>query len=190
VGTLNSCSTGVAICLWFLLRTCLNKKMLINTTISPLCIKQTGTWCVLQGSVETPIRWGGQLCYHFAVNSMVHPGAKFYLHTTSFDKVITKEKRGTDFGPPCTIATTIFLATSIVHSKLDYCNSYFNLQNSELNRLQQIQNFFARTVLKSALTHQTLLFSSICTIAKCQEMYWIKTFYSLTYSSYYLSVYM
>ena len=64
-----------------------------------LCIKQTVTWCVLQGSVETPIRWGGQLCYHFAVNSMAYPDAKFYLHKTSFDKVIRKEKRGTNFWP-------------------------------------------------------------------------------------------
>ena len=68
--------------------------MLIDTAISllKLCIKQTGTWCVLQGSVETPIKWGGQHCYRFAVNSMAYPYAKFYLHTSSFDKVITKEK--------------------------------------------------------------------------------------------------
>jgi len=41
------------------------------------------------------------------------------------------------------------IATSIVHSKLDYCNSlYYNLPYSQLNRLQQIQNCLARTVLK------------------------------------------
>jgi len=33
------------------------------------------------------------------------------------------------------------LATSIVHSKLDYCNSlYYKLPNSQLSRLQQIQH--------------------------------------------------
>ena len=44
----------------------------------------------------------------------------------------------------------LFLHNYIVHSKLDYCNSlYFNLPNSQINRLQQIQNSLARTVVKS-----------------------------------------
>ena len=39
------------------------------------------------------------------------------------------------------------IATSIVHSKLDYCNSlYFNLPKTQINRLQHIQNSLARTV--------------------------------------------
>ena len=39
---------------------------------------------------------------------------------------------------------------SIVHSKLDYCNClYYNLPKSQLNRLQQIQNCLARTVVKA-----------------------------------------
>ena len=42
------------------------------------------------------------------------------------------------------------IATSIVHSKLDYCNSlYYNLPYSQLNRLQQIQNCLARAVFKA-----------------------------------------
>jgi len=37
------------------------------------------------------------------------------------------------------------ISTSIVHSKLDYCNSlYYNLPNTQLNRLQRIQNSLAR----------------------------------------------
>jgi len=52
--------------------------------------------------METPIRWGGLLCYRFAVNSMAYQGATFYLHISSFDKVITEEKKGVEtFGPPC-----------------------------------------------------------------------------------------
>jgi len=47
-----------------------------------------------------------------------------------------------------TTASTI--AASIVHSKLDYCNSlYYNLPKSQINRLQQIQNCLARTVVKA-----------------------------------------
>ena len=39
------------------------------------------------------------------------------------------------------------IVTSIVHSKLDYCNSlYFNLHKTQINRLQHIQNSLARTV--------------------------------------------
>jgi len=38
----------------------------------------------------------------------------------------------------------------LVHSKLDYCNSlYYNLPKSQINRLQQIQNCLARTVVKA-----------------------------------------
>jgi len=40
--------------------------------------------------------------------------------------------------------------TSIVHSKLDYCNSlYYNLPKSQITRLQLIQNSLARAVVKS-----------------------------------------
>jgi len=42
------------------------------------------------------------------------------------------------------------IATSIVHSKLDYCNSlYYSLPRSQLNRLQLVQNSLARTVVES-----------------------------------------
>ena len=43
------------------------------------------------------------------------------------------------------------IATSIIHSKLDYCNSlYYKLLKCQLSRLQQIQNSFARTVIKAS----------------------------------------
>ena len=43
------------------------------------------------------------------------------------------------------------VATSVVHSKLDYCNSlYHNLPKSEITRLQQIQNSPARAVVKAS----------------------------------------
>ena len=42
------------------------------------------------------------------------------------------------------------IATSIVHSKLDYCNSlYYNLPKSQITRLQQIENYLARVVVKT-----------------------------------------
>jgi len=45
--------------------------------------------------------------------------------------------------------TAFTIATSIVHSKLDYCNSlYHNLPKSQITRLQRIQNSLARAVAK------------------------------------------
>ena len=47
-------------------------------------------------------------------------------------------------------STACTVATSIVYSKLDYCNSvYYRLLKSQLSRLQQIQNSLARTVVKA-----------------------------------------
>ena len=49
-------------------------------------------------------------------------------------------------------STACTIATSIVHSKLDYCNShYYKLLKSQLSRLQHrpIQNSLARTVRKA-----------------------------------------
>jgi len=41
-------------------------------------------------------------------------------------------------------------AACIVHSKLDYCNIlYYSLPKSQINRLQQIQNCLAHTVVKA-----------------------------------------
>jgi len=63
--------------------------------------------------------------------------------------------------------TASTIATSIVHSKLDYCNSlYVNLPNSQINRLQQIQNSLARTVVKSPK------FSHITPVIK--SLHWLK----------------
>jgi hypothetical protein len=43
--------------------------------------------------------------------------------------------------------TTRTIATALVHSKLDYCNSlYLNLSGSHLNKLQVIQNNMARAI--------------------------------------------
>jgi len=46
--------------------------------------------------------------------------------------------------------TASTIAASVVHSKLDYCNSlYYNLPKSQINRLEQIQNCLASTVVKA-----------------------------------------
>ena len=46
--------------------------------------------------------------------------------------------------------TASTIATSIVHSKLDYCNSlYYNLPQSQIKRLQNIQNSLACAVTRT-----------------------------------------
>jgi len=59
--------------------------------------------------------------------------------------------------------TASTIATSIVHSKLDYCNSlYHNLPKSQIARLQQIQNSLARAIVKAPKTcHITPILRSL-----------------------------
>ena len=59
--------------------------------------------------------------------------------------------------------TASTIATSIVHSKLVYCNSlYHNLPKSQIARLQQIQNSLARAVVKAPITcNITLILRSL-----------------------------
>jgi len=53
-------------------------------------------------------------------------------------------------GPDLDSNTACIIATSIVHSKLNYCNSlYYNLPKSQITRLQHIQNSLARAVVKA-----------------------------------------
>jgi len=53
-------------------------------------------------------------------------------------------------GPNLDSSTACTIATSVVYSKLDYCNSlYYKLPKSQLSHLQQIQNCLARTVIKA-----------------------------------------
>ena len=48
--------------------------------------------------------------------------------------------------------TAATIATSLVHSRLDYCNSlYYSLPASQLHRLQLIQNALARAVSRTPL---------------------------------------
>ena len=69
------------------------------------------------------------------------------------------------------------IATSIVDSKLDYCNSlYYNLLYSQLNRLQQIQNCLARAVFKAPKFTHPHLFLNLYTGSKSISVLSIKFF--------------
>jgi len=59
--------------------------------------------------------------------------------------------------------TACTIATSIVHSKLDYCNSlYYNLPKFQITSLQLIQNSLAHAVIKAPKScHITPVLSSL-----------------------------
>jgi hypothetical protein len=59
--------------------------------------------------------------------------------------------------------TAATIATSLVHSKLDYCNSlYLGLPNFQILRLQRIQNSLARAVASAPkFTHSTPILRSL-----------------------------
>src|SRR6218665_2686141 len=77
----------------------------------------------------------------------------------------------------------VHTATSIVHSKLDYCNSLFlNLNSTQIQRLQIIQNSHARAVTRTPRHHH------ITPVLK--SLHWLKiterihfNVLSLTYNS-------
>jgi len=72
------------------------------------------------------------------------------------------------------------IATSIVHSKLDYCNSlYYGLPKFQINRLQHIQNAFARTVV------QAPKFQHIIPILK--SLHWLKVSERIEYKIIFLT---
>ena len=56
--------------------------------------------------------------------------------------------------------TASTIASSIIHSKLDCNPLYYNPPKSQINRLQQIQNCLARTLLNLLISHPS---SDLCT---------------------------
>src|SRR6218665_1434369 len=86
--------------------------------------------------------------------------------------------------PMLDLKTASTIATSIVHAKLDYCNSLFlNIDLTQINRLHQaIQNAPARAVIKTPKHHH------ITPVLK--KLHWLKIpqqieykVISLTYST-------
>jgi hypothetical protein len=76
--------------------------------------------------------------------------------------------------------TASTIATSIVHSKLDYCNSlYHNLHQTQINRLQLIQNALARTVTRTPKSHH------ISPVIK--SLHWLKVKERIEYKVIYLT---
>ena len=79
--------------------------------------------------------------------------------------------------------TASTIATSIVHSKLDYCNSLFlNLESTQIKRLQLIQNSLARAVTRTPKHHHITPILKSLHWLKIPERIHFKVL-SLTYNS-------
>ena len=81
------------------------------------------------------------------------------------------------------LKTASVIATSLVHSKLDYCNPlYLNLPQKQISSLQPLQKFLARAVIRTPKTeHITPELKSLHWL-KIEELIYYKII-SLTYDS-------
>ena len=69
--------------------------------------------------------------------------------------------------PMLDLKTASTIATSLVHAKLDYCNSLFlNIDVTQIKRLQAIQNPLARAVTKTPKHHHI--------IHVLKKLHWLK----------------
>ena len=85
--------------------------------------------------------------------------------------------------PMLDFKTASTIATSIVHAKLDYCNSLFlNIDITQINRLQAIQNALARAVTKTPKHHHITPVLKSLNWLKIRERIEYKVI-SLTYNS-------
>ena len=66
------------------------------------------------------------------------------------------------------------IATSLIHSRLDYCNSlYFGLPTFQIKRLQKIQNALARTVTRTPKHHHIT--------PALKSLHWLKVEHRIQY---------
>ena len=90
--------------------------------------------------------------YHIFFSSHTHIASAIDTPTSHFCFMHIRQQRRIrpmlDFKTPSTIAT------SVIHSKLDYCNSLFlNLEFFQIKRLQLIQNPLARALFRTPRHH-------------------------------------
>ena len=96
------------------------------------------------------------LCSLDTAHSARNFGFSFHEHLTSSDQISALSKSCYShirqlrcIRPYLDNNTASTIATSTVHSKLDYCNSlYYNLPNTQLNHLQHIKNALACTIVR------------------------------------------
>src|SRR6218665_1164311 len=82
------------------------------------------------------------------------PHLSFSNHISNLSRSCFMHIRDSRIRPMLDFKTASTIATSIVHSKLDYCNSLFlNLDSSQIHRLQLIQNSLSWAVTRTPRHH-------------------------------------
>ena len=94
-----------------------------------------------------------------------------------FDSSLTQSKQISSLSSACNyhirdlrrirntldLKTASVIATSLVHSKLDYCNSlYLNLPHKQISRLHLLQNSLARAVTRTPKLNISPRYSNLC----------------------------
>ena len=95
-------------------------------------------------TIVTPVTTARNLGIIFDSNLSFKPHIKYLSKTCLYHCRDLRRIR-----PTLDFETARTIATALVHSKLDYCNSlYYMLPSTQLNKLQVIQNSLARAVTK------------------------------------------
>ena len=107
----------------------------------------------MHGAPPQPRHWGGavpMVVLSIAI-VIVTFQASYQLTACTFRNSGTGcIRHGDSFNNACDTSLRLSGGTSIVHSKLDNCNSlYHNFPKCQITRIQQIQNSFARAVVKA-----------------------------------------
>src|SRR6218665_3267669 len=89
---------------------------------------------------------------NLGVRPTFDPHLSFSNHISNLSRSCFMHIR--DLRPMLDFKTASTIATSIVHSKLDYCNSLFlSLDSTQMHRLQLIQNSLARAATRTPRHH-------------------------------------
>jgi len=158
-----------------------------------LTLQKSLTGCLLISSLSTRPKlnsssWPSQQLYNFnspvldlSPQTIIHPSMLHVIWVSSSTIIslsLTKFLLSPNLAsnhirclrrirPSSIIPLLKLLPLSLVHSKLDYCNSlYFRLPQTQLSRLQRIQNSLARTVVSAPRS------SHITPILK--SLHWLK----------------
>jgi len=136
-------------------------------TSNLLCLNPTKTEFILIGlrdqlnKIPDPsifLKTDSTPTHTFTANSPVRNLGVIFDQNLTFSDHITQLSRSCfmhirdlrRIRPLLDFKTASTIATSIVHTKLDYCNSLFlNIDKTQINRLQAIQNALARAVTKT-----------------------------------------
>jgi len=135
-----------------------------------------------------------ELCFQFFTffimytTSACNLGFIFYGHLTFTDQISSLSKSCCYhihhihcINPYLSSKTAYTIATSVIHTKLDYCNSFYHyLPKSQITHFQQIQNSLACVAVMAPMSCH--IASILCSVYRLAQDNWMHTWHS--HSSY------